>query len=589
MKPARRYFWRIAAVALIAGGIVLLRIYEHNYQKAAMRREQTADTTSKPIEIAVVWPRSKNGADSFIRGVNLAVSQINQAGGVTTLVQLANGEPQPQQRNLHVRFFDEQDTDTGVGIARYLATQSNVMAVVGHKLSAIPASIVYNASGLLFIAPTNLDPELTRHDFANVFSIAPHVEQVALSMVEEIEKIIVKTEVRLAVLYPQEMQNPDFTTRLNRASERVNPKRKVNFKVFPSLAYPKPSLLRTLDEDKQVEFSNNLRRFVEKSDDYDIVLIADVAPDAPLIRARLEGEFQSQANANDKTILDLAELNWSRVQDFYADFSSGNSDELDDQIVRLVLDASRQNVAIVASRDVYGETLGATIWSSIYDRMDDPANRLGLELYRSYFPDPSRSSTMLIASEIMAANPAAVFIAANDKQAVELIRQLRPEYSQPVMCAPGLAPELRQATSAERSDGKMKGSGSNKTLSQNAEYAEREDLGRTFAVSPFNPDRPGAHPSKAVEDFVGSFQRGFNATPDWLAAAGYFSMKLFAFAFERGKSASPQTAAASLLLYRKDDDILGKSSFSQTTRDLQGLTMYLKSFGKTYENSAEEK
>ena len=61
-------------------------------------------------------------------------------------------------------------------VATRVAAYSDVIAVMGHEFSAssIPASVVYENHGILFLAPKAAAPRLTTHGFQYVFRLTPN-------------------------------------------------------------------------------------------------------------------------------------------------------------------------------------------------------------------------------------------------------------------------------------------------------------------------------------------------------------------------------------------------------------------------------
>ena len=94
------------------------------------------------------------------RGAELAVADLNAAGGVIgQQVQLTTAD-------------DFCDPEQAVAAARKLVSDG-VTLVVGHYCSgaSIPASAIYEASGVLMISPTSSNPLLTELGRANVFRV----------------------------------------------------------------------------------------------------------------------------------------------------------------------------------------------------------------------------------------------------------------------------------------------------------------------------------------------------------------------------------------------------------------------------------
>ncbi len=98
--------------------------------------------------VAVVWD-TKTVEGLFIQGVNMAVDEANRNGGILG-------------RKLRVLMSDVRTDEEELQQARTIARQLDVVAVIGHGISdrAIPASIIYEKSGILFISPSATSPRL---------------------------------------------------------------------------------------------------------------------------------------------------------------------------------------------------------------------------------------------------------------------------------------------------------------------------------------------------------------------------------------------------------------------------------------------
>jgi branched-chain amino acid transport system substrate-binding protein len=115
------------------------------------------------ILIGVAGPMTGKNAwfgEQMERGAALAVADINAAGGVLG-----------QQIEL-ITVDDFCDPEQAVAAARKLVSEG-VIFVAGHYCShsSIPASEVYQTSGILMIAPASSNPMLTELGRANVFRV----------------------------------------------------------------------------------------------------------------------------------------------------------------------------------------------------------------------------------------------------------------------------------------------------------------------------------------------------------------------------------------------------------------------------------
>jgi branched-chain amino acid transport system substrate-binding protein len=131
------------------------------YERAA--RAWYASQTRADIVIGAVWPLAQYPDHHFLKGIELAVEEINAAGGI-------------QGRLLRVQVEDDGDNEIeGRMASRRLAADPDLVAVIGHQRSrvALPASVVYEEQGIVYLATGATDPYLTLHNFNNVFRLLP--------------------------------------------------------------------------------------------------------------------------------------------------------------------------------------------------------------------------------------------------------------------------------------------------------------------------------------------------------------------------------------------------------------------------------
>jgi branched-chain amino acid transport system substrate-binding protein len=128
------------------------------------------------VVVAAVWPWELRKDLRYGEGLDLAVGEVNQGGGI-------NG------RTLRVtRVDDHESVDEGRLAAQRLAGDPDVVAVIGHLQSyvTVPAAAVYDLSGMILVSPAATDSELTSHGYRRVFrttltdrSIGRQIAQVA--------------------------------------------------------------------------------------------------------------------------------------------------------------------------------------------------------------------------------------------------------------------------------------------------------------------------------------------------------------------------------------------------------------------------
>lgn len=130
---------------------------------------QSCTHRSNIVRIGVAGPmtgdQSVFGRDER-RGVNLAVQEWNQNGGVLG-------------KNIEVIIEDDQhDPRQAVAVANRLVSDG-VAGVIGHFNSncSIPASAVYNRAGIPMISHGSTNPQLTEQGFNNVFRVCGRDDQ----------------------------------------------------------------------------------------------------------------------------------------------------------------------------------------------------------------------------------------------------------------------------------------------------------------------------------------------------------------------------------------------------------------------------
>ncbi len=112
-----------------------------------------------PIVIAAAWPWSAQPNLLYEKGMRLALDEANSAGGAAG-----------RQFRL-LRVDDHESVDEGRLVAQRLAAEGQVSAVIGHMQSyvTVPAAAVYDAAGIVLIAPTSTDAALTSRGYPRVF------------------------------------------------------------------------------------------------------------------------------------------------------------------------------------------------------------------------------------------------------------------------------------------------------------------------------------------------------------------------------------------------------------------------------------
>lgn len=137
---------------------------------AGMGEKRLALSRQNQGNIEIVAIQAQEGISSYINGILLASETINQR------------QNKLLGRTLKVHIKQEGKTfeDTKPTI-RQVVANPRITAVLGHRSSsiAIPASVIYERSQVIFITPFATAKKLTGHNFKYVFRMAPNNEIMA--------------------------------------------------------------------------------------------------------------------------------------------------------------------------------------------------------------------------------------------------------------------------------------------------------------------------------------------------------------------------------------------------------------------------
>ncbi len=129
------------------------------------------------IKIAMTGPLTGDsgqwGQDQ-IDGMQLAVDQINEAGGIES-------GPNKGKKLVLTSHDDAGDPNQGASVAQQLCDDPDVMAVLGPVNSSVALAVgpVYNRCGLTEVTSYASNPEITQKGYTNVFRSIPHDNQLA--------------------------------------------------------------------------------------------------------------------------------------------------------------------------------------------------------------------------------------------------------------------------------------------------------------------------------------------------------------------------------------------------------------------------
>ena len=221
-KWQNRDLWmQLGLLLTLLAGVAFYVVWEYVYLNttiAAERREHALAGIG-PLEIAAVWPSEDDG---FFKGVAMAVDELNAAGGVNL-----SRDPMRESRRpikLHIFKNERQKEDFAElddRLIREIAENPRIMAVVGHKRSnvAIPASLTYEAYGLMYLAVSANSPLLTDHDLNNIARTVPDVRAFARELVTFSQE---RRWRRLAVLYPRTVYGVTFANYFREQLSMIN-------------------------------------------------------------------------------------------------------------------------------------------------------------------------------------------------------------------------------------------------------------------------------------------------------------------------------------------------------------------------------
>jgi branched-chain amino acid transport system substrate-binding protein len=125
-------------------------------------RARQARGGSGDVVLAAVWSWDRRKEVRFGDGLQMALDEVNAEGGI-------------RGRRLRIaRYDDGESLDEGTLLAQRIAADPQIVAVIGHLQSYVttPVAPLYDAAGLLLMAPTSTDPALTRQGLHRVFQAA---------------------------------------------------------------------------------------------------------------------------------------------------------------------------------------------------------------------------------------------------------------------------------------------------------------------------------------------------------------------------------------------------------------------------------
>ena len=160
-KRAHSFIAKITQrVALSLFVILMIVSCGTSYDEVKSKRVD-AVKKSDIINIAVIWDKVVKDF-LLVEGITQAADEINEKGGMFG-------------RKIKIKVFYSENDDDEQRLAEKVAKDTSFAAVIGHRrgTNAIPASIIYEYYGLLFISPSSSNNSLTNHSFEYTFRTIP--------------------------------------------------------------------------------------------------------------------------------------------------------------------------------------------------------------------------------------------------------------------------------------------------------------------------------------------------------------------------------------------------------------------------------
>lgn len=167
-----------------------------SYDESKKERVKIAREGKNSIVIGVAWPNKKH---NFVKGALLAMKEINDNGGLLNRkLQLLINDSGQMTSSPSMKLRQKQHV--GIDIANSYANNYDVIAVIGHPSSklAIPASIVYQNHGIVFLSPTATNLKLTSHNFNYIFRMHPNNKEMGKQLAAYCHKLGYK---KMVILY----------------------------------------------------------------------------------------------------------------------------------------------------------------------------------------------------------------------------------------------------------------------------------------------------------------------------------------------------------------------------------------------------
>jgi branched-chain amino acid transport system substrate-binding protein len=170
MKMLRQQNGIIGLTLLVLLGLSLVYVITSR-GLAKQTKIARSEHDSNLFRLGIVWPVAAQ--DLFIEGALLAVEEINKRGG------LVGRQIEPVIRDETIDF------EAALAASRSLVADPSIKAVIGHSddsNASIAASVLYDASNMLFISPGTSSRLFILHDFKRTFQTVADDHEVGRAM-----------------------------------------------------------------------------------------------------------------------------------------------------------------------------------------------------------------------------------------------------------------------------------------------------------------------------------------------------------------------------------------------------------------------
>ena len=162
---SRFKFFKICLFTII--GLLVVSSFEPDFEGMAESRHFYASLNKGDIKIVAIQDYAKT---NYVKGIRLAVEEINSRSEKLL------------GRNINLSIVNEgRNFKESKPVIRRIAGDPEAVAVLGHRKSsiAIPASVIYEKSQVIFLPSFATSKMLTGHNFQYVFRMAPNNETMA--------------------------------------------------------------------------------------------------------------------------------------------------------------------------------------------------------------------------------------------------------------------------------------------------------------------------------------------------------------------------------------------------------------------------